>query len=196
MKLISALAAFALALAALAGFGRHADAKLIELPLLVNGSFEEGPELPQPHQPINENSREIRGWIVTHGQIDLIGTHWQHADGKRSLDLHGSPGIGGVKQTFHTRKGQKYRVSLALSGNPHRAAGGPLVKAVTVRAAGASTEFSFDTAGRSEQDMGWLTHTWDFVAEADETTLEIYSATKEGPFAGPAIDDVRVIPVR
>jgi choice-of-anchor C domain-containing protein len=193
MKLISTLAALALALAALE---RDAPAKLIELPLLVNGSFEEGPQLTEPYKALNENSREIRGWIVTHGQIDLIGTHWQHADGKRSLDLHGSPGIGGVKQTFHTRKGQKYRVSLALSGNPHRAAGGPLVKALTVRAAGVSTEFSFDTAGRSEQDMGWLTHTWDFVAEADETTLEIYSATKEGPFAGPALDDVQVTPVR
>ena len=44
--------------------------------------------------------------------------------------------------------------------------------------------------------MGWQTQTWEFVADSSETTLEIYSPMTEGPFAGPAIDDVRVVPVR
>src|SRR5687768_11941336 len=67
--------------------------------LLKNGGFEEGPEAGD-FLSLNKDSREIKGWKVTRGQIDYIGTHWKHAEGKRSLDLHGSPGLGGVSQTF------------------------------------------------------------------------------------------------
>src|SRR5262249_24519791 len=85
--------------------------------LLVNGSFEEGPD-PGAFLPVNKDSTDIKGWTVTRGQIDYIGSFWPAADGKRSLDLHGSPGFGGVSQTFPTVKGQKYRVTFALAGNP------------------------------------------------------------------------------
>ena len=191
-----ALAGLALALAALGLRDEHAPAKLIDTPLLVNGSFEDGPDLGEAtFKALNENSQEIRGWTVTRGQIDWIGTHWQHAHGKRSIDLHGSPGIGGVKQTFATKRGQKYRVTLALSGNP-QANVGPVNKAITVRAAGEHADFNFDTTGRNEKDMGWLYYSWDFFADADETTLEIHSRMSEGPFGGPAIDNVSVTSVK
>src|SRR5262249_15845908 len=54
--------------------------------LLVNGSFEEGPD-PGPGRflTLNEGSTEIRGWVVTRGQIDYNGTYWEAADGQRSL---------------------------------------------------------------------------------------------------------------
>src|SRR5205823_13165115 len=69
--------------------------------LLVNGSFEEGPDPGENgFLSVDVDSKEIKGWVVTRGQIDYIGSYWQNADGKRSLDLHGSPGFGGIKQTF------------------------------------------------------------------------------------------------
>ena len=43
--------------------------------------------------------------------------------------------------------------------------------------------------------MGWATKTWDFVADGPETTLEIYTRMVLGPLAGPAIDNVSVVPV-
>jgi choice-of-anchor C domain-containing protein len=176
--------------------GHDAPAKLIELPLVVNGSFEDGPDLGgEAYRAVNSGSRELRGWEVTRGQIDYIGPHWQHSHGQRSLDLHGSPGIGGIKQMLPTRKGRKYRLTFALAGNPN-AQVGPLQYTVAVQAAGEKAEFSFNAAGRTEKDMGWQTHVWDFVAQADETTLEIYSPMTQAPFAGPALDDVKVAQVR
>ena len=190
------LASLALAAAAVALLQDNAPAKIIDTSLLVNGSFEDGPDLGDAtFKALNAGSQEIAGWVVTRGQIDLLGTHWQHAHGKRSLDLHGSPGIGGVKQTFETKKGQRYRVTLSLSGNP-QANTGPVRKAITVRAGNNQADFTFDTTGRNEKNMGWRTETWEFVADADETTLEIHSRMTEGPFAGPALDHVSVLPVR
>src|SRR5688572_3728753 len=175
LPVLRPFADFALAAAAFAVLGDSSPAKLIEVPLLVNGSFEDGPDLGvATFKAVNEGSRELRGWVVTRGQIDVLGTHWQHAHGNRSLDLHGSPGIGGVQQTFATKKGQKYRLTLSMAGNPGRNSG-PTVKTIAVSAAGDEARFHFDTSGRTEKDMGWETHLWDFVAEADETTLEIFS---------------------
>src|SRR5947208_3622044 len=90
------------------------QAKEKDANLLVNGSFEEGPDPgEQGWKPLDKGSKAIKGWEVTRGQIDLVSTHWEAADGKRSIDLHGSPGYGGVKQTFKTKKGQKYQVTFA-----------------------------------------------------------------------------------
>src|SRR5687767_12066155 len=80
--------------------------------LVVNGSFEEGPEV-EVYKPLDRDSTAMKGWVVTRGQIDLVvqtGDEWRAADGQRSLDLHGSPGLGGVKQTIPTKAGQKYRI--------------------------------------------------------------------------------------
>jgi choice-of-anchor C domain-containing protein len=159
--------------------------------LLVNGSFEEGPDV-DDFKPLDEDSAEIKGWVVTRGQIDYITTHWQHADGKRSLDLGGSPGFGGVKQTFATRKGQKYRVTFSLAGNP----GGTVAeKRLGVKAGEAKEFFTFDTTGKTVQDMGWVQKTWEFTATGAETTLELFNAMTEDPFAGPALDNVSVVAV-
>ncbi len=160
--------------------------------LLVNGSFEDGSEVGE-FKSLDEDSTEIKGWVVTRGQIDYVGTHWKAADGQRSLDLGGSPGFGGVKQTFKTRKGQKYRVTFALAGNP----GGTVAeKRLGVRAAGQKEFFTFDTTGKSREDMGWVTKTWDFTDEGTETTLELFDAMTEDPFAGPALDNVSVVVVK
>src|SRR5262245_42740046 len=85
--------------------------------LIVNGSFEDGPEF-ELYKALDPDSTAIKGWVVTRGQIDLCqqtGEEWKAADGKRSLDLHGSPGFGGVKQTLPTKAGQKYRVTFRMT---------------------------------------------------------------------------------
>ena len=60
--------------------------------LIVNGSFEDGLEVEQSFLPVDEDSVEIRGWVVTRGQIDLLqesGGKRKAAHGNRALDLHG-----------------------------------------------------------------------------------------------------------
>lgn len=159
--------------------------------LIVNGSFEEGPKV-SSHLPLDVGSTEIPGWVVTRGQIDLIGTHWKSADGLRSIDLHGSPGFGGIAQTFPTKKGRSYRVTFWLAGTPAALSGPGGVKRVAVRAADRSAAFSFDTTGKTGVDMGWIPVTWEFVAIADKTTLEFHTLETVAPFHGPGLDNVSV----
>jgi len=159
---------------------------------LVNGSFEEGPDV-DGCLPLDVGSDAIKGWVVTRGQIDLVGpAHWMTSDGSKSLDLHGSPGFGGVKQTFKTVEGQRYRLTFALAGAPGSKS---LVNTLCARVAGKKEVFSFDNTGKSRQEMGWTTKTWEFVAVADETTLELHTLDDEDGFGGPAIDNVRVVAI-
>ena len=111
MRTVSVLTGVALS-AALAAAPVPVEAQAVEL--IINGSFEEGPKV-DAWQWIDEKSDKIKGWVVTKGQIDYIGTLWKAAEGKRSLDLHGSPGFGGVKQTIKTEKGRTYRVTFEMA---------------------------------------------------------------------------------
>jgi choice-of-anchor C domain-containing protein len=160
--------------------------------LLVNGGFEEGPE-PDAFKSLPKDSNDIKGWKVIKGEIDYIGSYWQAAGGKRSLDLHGSPGFGGVAQTFKTTKGQKYRVTFSIAGNPD---GSVAKKRVGVKAADKQAEFEFDVTGKTKEAMGWEKKTWDFTATEEETTLEIYTLMTEDESCGPALDEVSVVPLK
>ncbi len=157
--------------------------------LLLNGSFEEGPEVSN-YLAIDPGSTAMPGWVVTRGQIDIVGYFWVAASGKRSIDLHGSPGFGGVAQTFKTEKGKRYQVVFSLAGS-----GDVKLKRTAVSAAGQTHEFSFDSTGKNHDDMGWEKMVWEFTAIADETTLEIYTLETTEGLAGPVIDDVWVLPV-
>jgi choice-of-anchor C domain-containing protein len=158
--------------------------------LVTNGSFEDGPDVSGWGTPVDKGSTAITGWTVTRGQIDLVtASHWPAGKGKRSLDLHGTAGYGGVKQTLATKKGKRYTVTFLLAGNP----GGQVKeKSVWVTAAGDAKKFTFDAKGKSLTDMGWEKMTWEFAADADETELEIYTAETTDEFCGPAIDNVSV----
>ena len=163
-----------------------------EANLLVNGSFEEGADVgEQGWKPLDKGSKDIKGWEVTRGQIDYISSYWEHADGKRSLDLHGSPGYGGIKQTFKTKKAQKYRLTFSLAGNP---IGSAAEKKLGVKVADKEEEFLFNTEGKTTADMGWATQVLDFTATDSETTVEFYTLMKEDPCCGPALDKVSVAP--
>jgi choice-of-anchor C domain-containing protein len=192
MRILSTCLVGAVILAALFGSALGDEKKAAEAKnLLENGSFEEGTD-PGDFKPLDEDSTEIKGWTVTRGQIDYIGSHWQAADGSRSLDLHGSPGFGGVKQTFKTKKGQKYKLTFSLAGNP---GGAVTEKKLGVKVAGKKESFTFDTTGKTATDMGWESKTLEFEAVDTETTLELYTLMTECNTSGPALDNVSVVEV-
>ena len=157
--------------------------------LLTNGSFEQGPVL-GTWLALNPGSKEITGWVVTRGQIDLVGSHWAAAEGKRSIDLHGSPGFGGVSQTFATTAGKTYVVTFMLAGNPD---GSVPKKTMGASAAGKSATFTFDAAGKTHKAPGWKKQSWRFTAKAKKTTLELYTLMKNDDACGPILDDVSVV---
>jgi len=178
--------------------GAAAQAKDEKGNLIVNGSFEDGPEVgPEGYLPLDEDSVEVRGWVVTRGQIDLqqeSGGKLKAAHGKRSLDLHGSPGFGGVKQPFATKVGQKYKVTFGMSGNP--GVGYESVQ-MAVRAGGKKEVFECDMTGKTLDDLKWETKTWEFTAADTITVLEFHTAMPPAAnaFGGPLLDDVKVVAV-
>lgn len=170
--------------------GRDADRAAS---VLVNGSFEEGPEAGgMGFVPVGAESTAIKGWKVTTGSVDHISTYWKAADGERSLDLNGNE-VGAIAQTFKTTKGQRYRVTFALAANADSGADSLKVK---VSAAGKAEEFTFEKKEISKENMGWVVKAWEFTATDDETTLEFTSLHTDEPSCGPALDDVIVAPVK
>jgi choice-of-anchor C domain-containing protein len=195
-KLVLAATAFTLLILGTVSRSEDKSADAKEENLIVNGSFEEGPDV-AIFLPLDEGSTDIKGWTVTRGQIDYIGPDcWKAADGKRSLDLHGSPGFGGVKQAIKTKKGQRYRVTFSMAGNFDDPEKREPVKLLCVRAAGKKEAFSFDTTGKTADNMGWLKKAWEFEAVADETTIEFHTLETEADKWGPALDNVRVVAVQ
>jgi choice-of-anchor C domain-containing protein len=170
---------------------------LLKIPtpnLVDNGSFEKGPKI-NAYKSLDKGSSVIKGWKVTRGQIDYLGSPPKAAEGMRSIDLHGSPGYGGIQQTLKTKSGQRYRLTFSMAGTPKDAGGEGGVKSLAVAAAGETQEFSFDTNGKSAADLGWTTKTWHFVADADQTTLEFYTLEQKDPNCGPLLDNVRIVAV-
>ena len=157
-----------------------------EANLLVNGSFESGIEW-QDNVPVG--STGITGWTVTRANIDLVDGYWQASHGTRSLDLNGSPGVGGIAQLFTTVPGQLYQVQFDQAANPDL---GARISHMGVQAAGQSAQFAFDCTGSSLSSMGWVIQTWEFAAVDTTTTLEFYSLDTEDSWKGPALDNVVV----
>jgi len=156
--------------------------------LVKNGSFEDGPDVDK-WLSLNKGSTKIKGWKTTRGQIDYISGLWTASDGDRSIDLHGSPGFGGIKQTLKTTKGKKYVVTFDMASSP---GGSPSEKSLWVEAAGVRKKFTFDAKGKTAAKMGWEKKEWEFTADADEVELEFYTAETEDGNQGPALDNVSV----
>jgi choice-of-anchor C domain-containing protein len=138
------------------------------------------------YQTLGTGDTSMTGWTVTSGNVDLINTYWQAAQGNFSLDMSGDE-AGAIAQTFDTVAGHGYDVTFDLAGNPD---GGNVIKQLLVSAAGASDVYSFDTAGFSHGDMGWTLETFFFIADSSSTTLTF--ASLEGNPYGPALDNVSV----
>jgi choice-of-anchor C domain-containing protein len=160
-----------------------------------NGSFEGT----NPCNTFNvpAGSTLIPGWTVSVGNIDWESSPacgWQPSNGSNSLDLvgAGAGGIGGITQTFDTIPGATYQVAFDLAGNY---GAGPVIKPLAVTINGVTTNFTFDTTGRSGSNMGWTTHTITFVASSTSSTITFVSDVSGAGGslnAGAALDNVRI----
>jgi choice-of-anchor C domain-containing protein len=157
---------------------------------LVNGDFEEATiESPVDfYAVLAGGSPTITGWTVTGHSVEWVERgFWQASSGRHSIDLSGSA-AGGIQQTFATTAGQSYTVAFDLAGDPGSPQGG---KSVNVSAGGQSQVFTFDTTGKTKENMGYLPMSFVFTAASDSTTLAFTSL--EASFAGPVLDNVTVV---
>jgi choice-of-anchor C domain-containing protein len=158
--------------------------------LLRNGSFEKPPAPAGTYTVLVAGDPTLKGWKVTKGSVDHVGTLWQPADGVGSVDLTGTTNEAGqLQQAFDTIVGQTYTLRFQLAGNP--GGGGDSIKSLKVKVGDTTERFDFDITGRSVDDMGWTTISFDFTATGDRTKLKFISL--EPGFSGPVIDDVSVV---
>jgi choice-of-anchor C domain-containing protein len=158
--------------------------------LLTNGDFSHGPNPHGVFLTFAAKSKAIPGWTVTRATIDYVAEpFWAPLRAQRAIDLDGTPGFGGISQTFTTVPGKTYTVTFELSGN---CAGPPAVKRLLVSAGGHVARYTFNCAGMSNSHMLWETHSLQFVARAKRATLEFDSEDKEDGRYGPALDYVKV----
>lgn len=153
---------------------------------VVNGDFET-PVVPTSpgfvtYTPTTEPAGF--GWDVIAGDIDHISPALWEGDPGQSIDLNGNTS-GTIGQSIATTIGETYLISFSLAGNPDQG-----IKEVLVSFGGTSQTFTFNTAGRSTQNMGWVTETLTAAATSGSTLLTFQSLTSGS--AGPAIDTVRV----
>lgn len=181
---------------AITSLGLLAGVSIAEANLITNGSFEYG-SYPgsTPFVTVGPGSNIIDGWSVIGGSIDWINTYWQASDGTKSIDLAGNYQHGLIVGTaFDTVVGQSYRVQFDMAGNPDR----PYNKSLVSLSTGdvfTTHSFTFEQAGNTHQDMGWVTQYFDFVATSDSATLFFGDITNEmnpDEAWGAALDNVRV----
>ena len=154
-----------------------------------NGSFDAGAPATFVFD-IAAGSTQIPGWTVSVGTVDWITSNWVSSQGTSSLDLVGSFALGGVAQTFDTVPGTTYVVAFDLAGNP---GGPPAVKPLAVTVNGVTSNFTFDTTGRSGAAMGWTRHSLTFTASGTSSTIAFVSdTTGTGTNAGAALDNVTI----
>lgn len=156
-----------------------------------NGSFEDGPDDIVAFITLPAGSADITGWTVVSGSIDLIGSYWDASDGDRSIDLNGDE-PGAINQVFDTESGALYQVFFDMAGNPDD----PGLKVLVASANSMASEYEFDSTGKTRTEMGWTEMSFIFQASSNSTTLEFASISPDDSAFGPALDNVRVIPIR
>jgi choice-of-anchor C domain-containing protein len=158
-----------------------------------NGSFEM-PEITGSNITLytgGPGATSIPGWTVTVGSIDLCRSYWQPSQGAQSLDLNGIS-QGAISQTFNTTVNDQYHIWFDYAGNPNDSY---KIKSLKVTAAAQYANFSFDTTGKSNYNMGWQTGSFSFTALTPTTTLTFASLIGGYvPYYGPALDNVRLMP--
>jgi choice-of-anchor C domain-containing protein len=153
--------------------------------LIVNGSFELGPE-PDQSMAMPPGSTAIQGWTVVGAAVDYVGGQWAAREGMRSLALNGTA-PGAIAQSFQTLAGQPYTVKFFMAGD---AFSNPILKRMRVAAAGQSQDYEFNAEHAWPWDMGWAEKVFQFTASGGTTTLQFTSL--DAGDTGPAIDSVVV----
>lgn len=160
----------------------------------TNGSFEINNNCEPPagnFRTLAAGSTCMTGWVVAAGSVDYSNGLFVASNGIHSVDLNGST-MGGVSQTFDTSPNHAYRVTFDMAGNP---SGPPTsaVKTMMVSAGGASQAYSFDSTGKLNTNMGWVSKTFTFSSDnSGSATLQFMSTSSADGFTGPVLDNVVV----
>ena len=165
--------------------------------LVRNPNFDEGRDAVSARLVAGDT---LGPWVVDRGSIDIVARSWTPAHhllwagvhGPLSIDLGGSLPCpqrnGAIHQDLVTVPGRVYQLKFALAGNLY---GAPAIKTLVVKWGDSFAKtFSFDTTGRSPDDMGWIYCTVNLCATSPITRLTFDNP--DNTSYGPVIDDISV----
>lgn len=142
----------------------------------------------------NANSPDFTGWEIITGNIDILRTYWQPAEGAQSIDLYGCQPAT-IRQKVPSTAGVGYRLTFAKAGNPDPAG---LTRAAEVRITDSVTSgavatmiSSFDTTGRTRPAMGWVDDSLTYTGTGNDVWISFSDVGGTG-CGGLALDNVRV----
>jgi len=169
--------------------------------LVVNGGFE---------QPIVTNSgtfdtlkgTALTGWTITpatsgsDGTIDHIRGFWKPNSDYQSIDLAGFRSSR-ISQTIKTDefKDGTYTITFWMAGNAYtgkECSQAPKQLAVYWDGVKLDKTYSFDTTGRSNNDMGWKPVTISGLKATQSTTEIAFENIGADDPCGVALDDISV----
>ena len=164
------------------------EVSVTPLNLANDGGFE-SPAVAPPWIQVRAG-QAIGNWSVDAGNVELIHNGAIAEEGQQFVDLDASNAAGTIHQDVPTTLGNLYTIRFALAGNPE---GGPAVKTLRVQFGAFTRTFTFDTTGRTWNNLGWATQTWTLPALSTTTRLTFQSLDAGSPLSyGPLLDAVSV----
>ena len=160
--------------------------------MLRNGGFEVWGSIPEVGSFKTYEDTPIGSWFVRNGSVDLVGPSQGVAhDGRQFIDLNGNSGYAGaLQQVVQTNPARRYKVGFWLAGNPRP----PAIKQLEVSFGAERRRFTFDTSGRTNDDLGWTYHEFTADPDCSNATVLTFQSLTEGD-AGPNIDAVTLVDV-
>jgi choice-of-anchor C domain-containing protein len=153
--------------------------------LVLNGDFET-PVANYPYSTLYPGNG-LTGWTIESGSVDLIHGYWQPHTGSQSIDLAGYSAAK-ISQIIETEPGATYDLTFWMAGNPELQ--GPKVLGVSWDKAELSPPITFDTSGKSKQNMGWtFIKIPGLTATRPTTELAFEHKTPPGVY-GVVLDDI------
>ena len=132
-------------------------------------------------------------WTVVSGNIDLLSTtYWQPpAAGQQTVDMNGIV-PGSISQSISTAAGQTYLLTFSLSGN----VGATGIDVLGVYFGGTQVGSpSFNTAGYTTSNMGWVSEQFYVQATSSSTLLQFTSLQSAASANGPVLGNVAMTAV-
>jgi predicted ribosomally synthesized peptide with SipW-like signal peptide len=160
--------------------------------LIQNGSFE------NPTVTANGGSYQffnsIPDWDLVAGSIiEVQRTAFTSAQGEQHVELDGDGEVSPttIAQTFATTPGTRYRLSFQHSPRPNRPAGDNAISYTIAVTSPGSVVFT-DTVQSGSGAILWQTETYEFIADANTTTVSFSYAGTANTFGG-LLDNVIVV---
>ena len=161
--------------------------------LITNGGFEK-PSIWQSSSFVeyDTGSVAVPGWTVGRNSVDLVGQSYIDPEsGHQSVDLSGSA-PGSVSQSVATTTGKNYTLTWFIAGSTNC---GQVVKTMDVFWDGTLIDSpTFDTAGKTNQSMGWTQLEMNVTAVGSTSVVEFADATPDMSQCGSMLDSVSLTP--